>query len=169
MTNIKKTARIAGAAYLITSLILMFSYFLAGENMIVNGDTTATLNNINVNIGLFWAGTATFFIGYAGFILTAVVICKLFKPTHAGFSKSVVILMVFGVIIVIAGKIAGVAAVYANSFDASTRLLNIQLQGEMAAELFWGLWLATIAFMIFKSSLARLCGHAGKKPAKTWF
>lgn len=153
MTDTKKTARIAGASYLITSLILMFSYFIAGENMIVNGDTAATLGNINADIGLFWTGTAAFFIGYAGFIVTAIVLCRLFKRVNAGLSKLIVVLMTAGVLIVAAGKLAGVAAVYADSLDESARFLTLQLYGEMAAELFWGLWLVPVALLIFKSGL----------------
>lgn len=153
MTENKKTARIAGATYLTTSLILMFSYFIAGENMLVSGDTVAILGNINANIGLFWAGTAAFFIGYAGFVLTAAVLYRLFKQVNANMGKLIVILMTIGVIIVLAGKIAGVAAVYTDSIDGSARLLALQLQTEMAAELFWGVWLVPIALLIFKSNL----------------
>jgi hypothetical protein len=153
MLENKKTARIAGALYLITSLILMFSYFVAGDNMLVAGDTIATLGNISANIGLFWAGTVAFFVGYAGFVLTAAVLYKLFKQVNANIGKLIAILMTIGVIIVFAGKIAGVAAVYTDSIDDSARFLTLQLQTEMVGELFWGVWLVPIALLIFKSNL----------------
>jgi uncharacterized membrane protein len=149
----KKTARKAGAFYLISSLILMFSYFIAGENMIVSGDTAATLGNINANIGLFWTGTAAFFIGYAGFILTAITLNKLFKRINADLGKLIVVFSAVGTIIVLTGKIAGVTAVYVSDIDDATRFLTLQLHSEMAGELFWGMWLVPIALLIFKSNL----------------
>ena len=63
-----------------------------------------------------------------------------------------VIFVLAGTAIVVIGRIAGVAATVVNNTDNATFLLAFQSNSEMAAELFWGLWLLPLALLILKSN-----------------
>ena len=63
MESKRKTARIAGALYLLMAVTGLFGIMYVPSTIIVSGDATATVNNILASELLFrWASSATLFV-----------------------------------------------------------------------------------------------------------
>ena len=149
----KKTARMAGVYWLLFILIGPISYMIIDGKLLVSGSTEATVDNINSNTALFWAGVVAFLVGYACFILLAKTLGKLFKPVNTRLTTWMIGLMIFGTAIVIIGKVAEIAAVNVSNMEDAACLLYLRTNIEMVGELFWGLWLIPLVILIFKSNL----------------
>ena len=148
----KKFARFAGLCWLLFGIFGMLSYMAADAKLLVAGDTAATLDNMNSNMGLFFFGVATFVFGYILFILLAGSLRKLFKPINNYLTKTMMGIVIVGSAMVLVGKFLEIAALN-TTFEAATSLFKLRASIEMAGELFWGLWLIPFAMLIFKSDL----------------
>jgi len=149
MLNSKKTARIAGLWYLANIIILMFSYLFVDDKLLVLGDCTASLNNINANKPLFYIGCAAFLIGYICLIISALTLMKLFQPVDSKQATLIPVCLIIGVVIVFTGKAIELYGVVIQNAD----LLALRENIDMSAEILWGLWLVPIGILILKSGL----------------
>jgi len=149
----KKMARAAGFWYLAFTLLGAFTYMVVDEKLLAPGDASATLGNINSNLMLFWLGFGALLLGYICFILLASALRMLFKPVSTGLGNLMVVFVFAGIVIVLVGRIAGVAALNEISNDDVSRYFAFQANAEMAAGLFWGLWLLPLGLLILKSNL----------------
>jgi len=86
MNSINKTARIAGALYLIIAIAMGFSFTVAYESLIVPGDATATANNIIASESLFRIGFVGDSVTFLAEIVLVVLLYVLFKPVSKTLS-----------------------------------------------------------------------------------
>lgn len=147
----KRTARLAGAWWMLFIMIAPFSYLYVDEKLLISGNAAATQSNINSNIALFWAGTVAFLAGYSCFILLAKTLCKLFVSVDYRLTRWMTGFVITGTAIVLMGKISEIIAANAGSLEDAACLFKLRPYIEMAGELFWGLWLIPLAMLIFKS------------------
>jgi hypothetical protein len=148
----KKYARFAGFYWLLFVIFGMLSYMVADAKLLVVGDATMTLNNMNSNMGLFYFGVVTFVIGYGVFIPLAGYLRKLFKTVDNNLTKIMMGLVVVGAAMVIVGKALEIFALNV-SVEEATHLFELRTSIEMAGELFWGLWLIPLVMLILKSDI----------------
>lgn len=162
----KRLARIAGVFYLIVGITGGFSEGFVDPSLYVAGDAAATSANVVANEGLMRIGVIAHLTDAVFFLLTAVTLCLLLK--HAG--KHAARLMVVAVIV--AAGIIPISAVftfvamqvatdssYATAFGPMGSsalvllLLEIQHFTVLAAQVFFGLWLAPLGYLAYKSRL----------------
>jgi hypothetical protein len=165
-TSIKRLARIAGVFYLVVGITGGFSEGFVDPSMYVAGDATATAGNLVANSGLVRLAVVAHLTDAVFFVLTAVTLYLLLK--HGG--KHAARLMVLPVIL--AAGIISVSTVftftalqvatdgsYVAAFgEAETNalvllLLEIQHYGILAAQVFFGLWLAPLGYLAYRSRL----------------
>ena len=159
-----KAARIAGAVYLSLVVTGPFTLIYVPNKLIVPGNATATASNILAHQTLFRVSIVADLIGAVIFICLAVALYRLL----AGVNKTQASLMVAFVLVSSAvafvnvlNNIAALILVrggdFLEIFDKPHRealaMLFVRLhgQGNVINEMFWGLWLLPLAWLVYKS------------------
>lgn len=162
----KRLARIAGIFYLIVGITGGFSKGFVDPFLYVSGDAAATSSRVVANEGLMRVGVLAHLTDAVFFLLTAVTLYLLLK--HVG--KHAARLMVVPVFI--AAGIMSVSAVFTfaamlvatdSSYESAfgpegshalvLLLLEIQHFSVLAAQVFFGLWLAPLGYLAYKSRM----------------
>lgn len=172
MNPSKKTARIAGALYVIMGAVGPFSLIYVPRKLIVSGDATATANKILASETLFRAGIAAELIGGIAFILLAVTLYRLLSGVNKTHASLMVIFALLSVPISFLNVVNDLAALillrgpqFLSVFDKrqldamAMFFLRLHGQGLMVTEIFWGLWLFPFGLLVFRSGfLPRILG-----------
>ena len=162
--SIQRTARLAGLLYLLNIPFSVFGFFYVPSKLIVSGDAVATVNNIVASEGLFRISIVSFLIGQAMFIVIPLVLYKLLKPVNKTFALLMVILILLAIPIGFINEINHLAVllllsgadylkpIQADQLQAQAMFfLDLHAHGIRVAQVFWGLWLFPLGYLIFKS------------------
>ena len=167
-----KTARIAGFLYLIMFPLGLFGMMYVPSILIVPGDAATTANNIMASESLFRLSLVIGLIRQMFLLLLVLVLYKLLKPVNKNHALLMVILGLVGVPIAMLNELNQVAALLLSSgADYLTAFAPDQLQalvplffdlheqGVFIAQIFWGLWLFPLGYLVFKSGyIPRILG-----------
>jgi hypothetical protein len=168
----RNPGRFAGALYVITSIVGFFAMGYVPDKLIVNGNAAATTANIVASETLFRTGIAGELIGQAGFIFVAIALYDLFKGVDRRRAMLMVVLIVISVPIAYLNELNSVAALmlargatFLSVVDKPQRdamammFLNLHDRGIGIAQLFWGLWLFPLGYLVYRSRfLPRMLG-----------
>ena len=162
--NPNKTARIAGALYLAVTFLSLFTVFFAQGSLIVPGDAAATAANIMANKRLFSIGFLSDLLVQIIHIFLTIALYKLLKPVNGNQASLMAILALIPVPIAMLNVLnqiipmillsgAEYLAVFtADQINALVLLfLNISSYGMFIAQIFWGLWLIPLGYLVYKS------------------
>ncbi len=165
-TSLKRLARIAGVFYLFVAIFGGFSQGVAPALLYVAGDASATAGNVIANPALVPVTVVAHLINAVFFTLTAVAFYLLLSHVHKHVARAMVIAVVLaaGIISVsavfafaasrVATDVAYVAAFGAAGVNALVLLLlEIEHYGILAAQVFFGLWLAPLGYLAYRSGL----------------
>ncbi|MCU1571451.1 MAG: hypothetical protein JWR33_2192 [Naasia sp.] len=163
---LKRLARIAGVFYLVVGIAGGFAEGVFDPSMYVAGDGAASAGNLLADVGLVRLAVVAHLTDAVFFVLTAMTLYLLLK--HVG--KHAARLMVTAV--VIAAGIISVSAVftfaalqvatdpsYTEAFGVGGSnalvllLLDVEHYGVLAAQVFFGLWLAPLGYLAYRSRL----------------
>jgi len=160
----RKAVTVLRILYPIWFVVGLFSVMYVPSTLIVPGDATTTANNIMANELLFRMGIAGSLIVQLIQILVVLVLYKLLKPVNKNYAVLMVVFALIGIPISMLNTLNRVAAlVLLNGADflevfgvdqlhALVMLfLNLNEQGVMIAQLFWGLWLFPLGYLVYKS------------------
>ncbi len=174
-----RTARLAGLAYLVTSLAGGFAEIAVRGTIIVSGDAAATALNILASENFYRLGFAADIIAGAAYIVVTLLLYELLKPVNAGVSLLAAFFSLVGI------AIGGVAAlghlapllllsgaryltVFSTAELQAMALLALKLhaQGYLVCLVFFGFYEALLGYLIFRSTflpraLGVLVGIAG--------
>jgi hypothetical protein len=164
LNSIQRTARLAGLLYVLTIPLSVFGFSYVPSKLVVPGDAAATVSNILASEGLFRSGIVSWLIGQAIFVVLPLVLYKLLKPvnkTHALLMVMFILLAVpvafinevnhLAVLLLLSGA-DYLAAFRADQLQAQVMFfLDLHSQGIGVAQIFWGLWLLPLGYLIFKS------------------
>jgi hypothetical protein len=161
MNSINKTARIAGFLYLLVAVFSGFANFVR-LSLVVAGDATATVNHIIASETLFRFNIVSDLIGQVFHILLALVLYELFKTVNKNGVLLMVILALVPVPIAMLNQLNQFAVLPLLSLPDHSQVmffLNLQNQGVLIAQIFWGLWLFPLGYLVFKSGyIPRILG-----------
>lgn len=162
----KRVARIAGIFYLVLGITGGFAAGFFDPLMYVAGDAAATAGNLAANASLARVAVVSHLTGAVFFLLTALTLYQLLKHVN----KHVGRLMVISV--VLAAGIISISAVFTfvamqvatnGSYEAglgaagsnalTLLLLEIQHYAYLAAQVFFGLWLAPLGYLAHRSGM----------------
>ncbi len=166
-------ARVAGFLYLFLYFPLnIFGFLYVPSGLVVPGNAVSTASNIMASESLFRLGIVSTLMGQVVGVLVILALYKLLKPVN----KDVAVLMVlFGLVAVPIGVLNEfnlfaipllwhnpdhLTVFTADQLPASVSLLlNWHDTGVRVDEIFWGLWLVPMGYLVFKSGfLPRILG-----------
>ena len=171
MNTNKKTARVAGFLYFIYIVATMFAN-VSRTKLIVFGDAIATANNILASEWLFRIGFVSDVLAGVFFLLAAWALYVLLKPVNKNIALLFLLLNLGGVAVQCINMLNLFSAVlllsgadYLKVFQAdqlqalAMLFLDLHKNGFMIAQLFYGVWLFPLGYLVFKSGyLPRILG-----------
>ncbi|HKZ79738.1 MAG TPA: DUF4386 domain-containing protein [Pyrinomonadaceae bacterium] len=169
---IQRTARLAGFLYVLHIPLAVFGFFYVHSRLIVPGDAAATASNIVASEGLFRSSIVSWLIGQMIFIVLPLVLYKVLKPVNKTHALLMVIFIELAIPIAFINEVNRLAVLvllngadYVKAFQADQLqaqvmfFLDLHAQGIGVAQVFWGLWLFPLGYLIFKSGfLPRILG-----------
>ena len=167
-----KTARIAGAIYLLLVVTGPFSLMYVPDKLIVRGNATATAGNVLAHETMFQLAVLAGLIGSVIFICLAIALYRLLRDVD---KTQALVLLSFVLVSATVGfmdELNNLAAliffrggeflsVFSKEQLDALGMLFIRLhhQGIVINELFWGLWLFPFGVLVYKSRfLPRILG-----------
>ncbi|MEE9457078.1 MAG: DUF4386 domain-containing protein [bacterium] len=165
-------ARVAGILYLVHSVLVIFSIWYVPSILIVPGDVATTANNILASEGLFRSGFVSGLIAQTIYLLLVLVLYKLLKIVNKNHALLMVVFVLVAVPIAMLNLLNQIAALlllsgadYLTAFEPDQLhtqvmfFLDLHDHGVFIAQIFWGLWLFPLGFLVFKSGfLPRILG-----------
>lgn len=169
---IKRTARLAGGLYLAIAPFSAFGILYVPSVLVVRGDAAATARNIMASEWLFRSGMVSHLVAEIILVFVALALYQLLKPVNKGHAVLMVTLALLGVPIAFVNEVNHLAALrwlsgaeYLEPFTAVQRYAQAMLfldlwdSGILVAQVFWGLWLFPLGYLVFRSGfLPRLLG-----------
>jgi Domain of unknown function (DUF4386) len=172
MSFTKNPGRLAGALYVLMSILGFFVMGYVPSKLIVHGNATATANNVAAYETLFRLGIAGQVIGQAGFIFVALALYELLNGVSRRHAYLMVILILVSIPIAFLNELNSVAALalvrgadFLSVFEKPHRdalamlFLNLHHYGLVVAEIFWGLWLFPLGLLVYRSRFLPFSGH----------
>ena len=166
MTSPKRLARIAGVLYLIVGIAGAFAEGFVQPKMYVAGDAAATAGNVIANVGLVRIGVVAELLDQTILVFLALTLYVLLKHVHQSMARAMVVLVVLAagisclnVVFEFAGLRVATDLTYAAAFGVAGSnalvllLLDMQHYGLLVAQIFFGLWLAPLGYLAYRSGL----------------
>ena len=164
MDSAQKTARVAGALYLLSAVTAGAPLIYVSSTLIVPGNAEATANKILASEMLFRASMVSELIGAIVFIFLARTLYQLLDTVNHTHASLMVILVLVSVPITFLNVTNEGAALtllhganFLSVFDKSQRdvmamlFLTLHDDGVNLANIFWGLWLFPFGFLVIRS------------------
>ena len=171
MTSPRVVARVAGSLYLFASLCFVFA-MLVRPDITKASDSPGAADNTGFSASLFRVSLAGDLVSWTCFLLAAMALYVLLQHVHRLAAAAMV---VFVAVLVAVGYLSDLNLYtaltvatnpgYAHAFgaDASNALVKLSLDthfnGLVIDEMFWGLWLVPLGYLVIKSrQFPRLVG-----------
>ena len=165
-------ARIAGFLYLMVNLPAPFALIYLPSRLIVRGDAAATAANIMASESLFRLAIVGFLFTLTASIFLVLALYQLLKVVNKNMASLMVIFMLVSIPIGMLNELNNLAVLlllsgadYLKVFTTGQLqalvyfFLRLHNQGLNIAQIFWGLWLFPMGYLVFKSGfLPRLLG-----------
>ena len=97
MDSTRKTARLAGLLYLLSSIPGAFALVYVPGKLVVKGDAAATAERLRTSGALFRLGLGAELLGMALFIYVALVLYRLFQPVSPGPALTMLVLILVSI------------------------------------------------------------------------
>ena len=162
--NTKRLARLAGLLYLVVLITGAPPELLVRGQLMVPGDVAATAANIRDSATLVRLAAFSDIVNVAAFLGVALVLYGLLRTVHAGAARAMLVFNAVSVAVMslntvnhigawLAATNDGFASAFgADSADAlATMFLDMHSIGFSTAEVFFGLWLFPLGWMLWRS------------------
>jgi hypothetical protein len=167
-----KAARIAGAVYLSMVFTGPFSLIYVPSKLIVHGNATATAASVLTHDTLFRFGIVAGLFGQVLFICLSVALYRLLSDVNKTWARLMVGFVLVAAAVGFINELNNLGALILfrggefltvldkAQLDALGMLfIRLHGQGNMIAEIFWGLWLFPFGLLVFRSGfLPRFIG-----------
>lgn len=162
----RRLAAIAGVFYLVVGVAGGFAEGFVDPSLYVAGDAAATSANVVANQGLMRFGVVAHLTDAVFFLLTAATLYLLLKHVGAFAARLMVVAVILAAGIISVSAVFTFVAMqvatdssYADGFGPLGSsalvllLLEIQHFAVLAAQVFFGLWLAPLGYLAYRSRL----------------
>jgi Domain of unknown function (DUF4386) len=166
VTSPKRLARIAGGLYLLLAIFGGFAEGYVEPKMYVAGNAAATAANVAANAGLVRLGVVADLLDGTVFIFLALTLYILLKHVRKSVARAMLVLVALATAITclvavfeFEGLQVATDASYAAALGAAGSnalvmlLLDMQHYGLLIAQIFFGLWLAPLGYLAYKSGM----------------
>ncbi|WP_035647895.1 DUF4386 domain-containing protein [Flavobacterium sp. ASV13] len=156
--SFRNTGRVAGLLYLVVVITGIYSLGYVPSLLIVWNHPDITFSNIVNHEFLFRLGIVSGLICYTFFLFLPLVLYKLLKPVHKTYAIYMVVLAIVSVpisFINMQNKFAVLSIISSErpEKDLVMFYLNQYDYGNLIVQIFWGLWLFPLGYLIFKSGI----------------
>jgi hypothetical protein len=164
VTSPKRLARIAGFLYLLVGVFGGFAEGYVEPKMYVAGDAAATAGNVVAHAGLVRLGVFADLMDATLFVFLALVLYVLLKHVHRSVARAMLVVVILAAAItslsalfefeglrVATGAVDMAAFGAAGSNAMVLLLLDAQHYGLLVAQIFFGLWLAPLGYLAYRS------------------
>jgi len=165
MSATRNPGRVAGFWYLLLILIGPLRLIYIPRKLFVEGNATATVNNIAAHEWLFRYGIVSELAGAVVLVLLGLAFYRLFKGVDQNLAVLVVIFGgVMPALLFLVDVVSDAAALmvvrggdFLSAFDKPQRdalamlFLKLRDQQDTAAEILWGVWLFPLALLVYRS------------------
>jgi hypothetical protein len=162
----RRLARIAGVFYLVVGIAGGFAEGFVDPSLYVAGNAAATSANVVTSEGLMRLGVVAHLADAVFFLLTAMTLYLLLKHIGAFAARLMVVAVILAAGIISVSAVFTFVAMqvatdssYTDAFGALGSsalvllLLEIQHFAVLAAQVFFGLWLAPLGYLAYRSRL----------------
>lgn len=156
--SFRNTGRVAGLLYLVVVITGIYSLGYVPSLLIVWNHPDITFRNIVNHEFLFRLGIVSGLICYTFFLFLPLVLYKLLKPVHKTYAIYMVVLAIVSVpisFINMQNKFAVLSVISSGGEEKDLVMfyLNQYDYGNLIVQIFWGLWLFPLGYLIFKSGI----------------
>jgi hypothetical protein len=164
MSSTKNPGRFAGLLYALISIPGAYALIYVPSKLIVDGNATATANNIAASETLFRLGIEAQLISQILFMWVALALYDLLKGVNRRHASVMLTLIVVSIPIALLNELNSIAALilvrgadFLSVFDKPQRdalamlFLNLHDHGFGVAAIFWGLWLFPLGLLVYRS------------------
>ena len=164
MSSPKRLARIAGFLYLLVGIFGGFAEGYVEPKMYVAGNAAATFGNIVANAGLVRLGVVADLLDATFFVFVALALYILLKHVHKSVARAMLVLVMLAAGITCAaavfefeglriatGAVDLAALGTAGSSAMVLLMVDIQHYALLSAQIFFGLWLAPLGYLAYRS------------------
>ena len=164
MSSTKNPGRFVGLLYVLVSIPGAFALLYVPSKLIVDGNATATANNIAASETLFRLGIAAQLISQILFMWVALALYDLLKGVNQRHASLMLGLIVVSIPIALLNELSAIAALilvrgahFLSIFEKPQRdalamlFLNLHNHGFGVAAIFWGLWLFPLGLLVYRS------------------
>ena len=166
MTSPKRLARIAGLFYLLVGIFGGFAEGFGDPKLYVAGNAAATAANVLADPGLVRIIVVAHLLNAVFFVSAAMALYVLLQHVNKSVARAMLIFVALAVgittlnaVFQFEGLRVATDSAYAAAFGAAGSnalvllLLDIQHYGTLSAQVFFGLWLAPLGYLVYKSGL----------------
>jgi len=166
MNSPKRLARIAGVLYLLVGIFGGFAQGYVEPKVYVAGNAAATARNVVANAGLVRAGVVAELFDSTIFVFLAMTLYVLLNHVHKSMARAMLVLVTLSagisclnVVFEFEGLRAATDSAYAAALGSAGSnalvmlLLDTQHHGVLIAQIFFGLWLAPLGYLVYRSGL----------------
>lgn len=164
MNSIHKTARLAGITYLLLVPLGIFGILYVPTRLIVPDDIAATVNNILANESLFRLSIVSALLVQLVNMVVVLLLYKLLKPVNKTYARLMVIFILVAMPIAMLNEVTHLGILYllngteylanfttSQLHSLASLFLEMHHGGIIIAQIFWGLWLFPMGYLVFKS------------------
>ena len=166
MSSPKRLARLAGVLYLLVGIFGGFAQGFVEPKMYVAGDAAKTAANVVANSELVRLGVVADLLDPTIFVFLALLLYVLLKHVNQSVARAMLVLVVISAAIECLNTVfefeglqVATSGAYATALGASGSnalvllLLDTQHFGLLIAQIFFGLWLAPLGYLAYRSGL----------------
>lgn len=182
MNTVTKTARTAGALYLVYVVVQIVADVAGRSSTIIYGDAAATAANIAASAGIFKVGFVIDLIAAVLFLLTAWALYRLLKPVNPEVALLFLLLNGTGVavqcvsdIFLVSSSLVLSGVDFLKPYPAdqlqalAMAFLYLYQTGFKIAQFFYGPWLFPLGYLVYKSGfLPKILGIVLMVHCCTW-
>ena len=164
MTSPKRLARIAGVLYLLVGIFGGFAQGFVEPRMYVAGNAAATAGNVVANAWLVRIGVVADLFDATFFVFLALTLYLLLNQVHQSVARTMLVLVLISAgiecinsVFEFGGLRVATDGAYAAAFGSAGAgalvylLLDLQHYGLLIAQIFFGLWLAPLGYLAYRS------------------
>ena len=166
MKSPKRIARIAGIFYLLVAIFGGFAEGFADLKLYVAGNAAATAASVLADPGFVRLSVSAHLLDAIFFILTAMTLYILLQQVNQSVARAMLVFVALSAgittlnaVFQFEGLQVATNSSYVAAFGAAGSnalvllLLDIQHYGTLSAQVFFGLWLAPLGYLAYKSGL----------------
>ncbi len=148
----RKSVFILRFLYPVWAIVGFFSLEYVFSIFIVDGDVIKTAENIIANTFLFNLSIVSGVISDIIYIISALLLFKLFKKVHQNQAALMVLFALVGATVGMVNTFNRIAALLLlENAQLMMVFLNLNKEGVVIASVFWGLWLFPLGYLTFRS------------------